>query len=301
MKAPVKYSAILGMIQDEVLQTFGLWRELFGDDEVEIGDLEDRLIERIHEEMFPVDLDAAWEEYMQIGEPLVNCALWPGSYSIVWEDGGIINHEWARCVGYPLAGLLMECASGMFDVLDFPATAGGYLEAHGIFLPEGAADVCCCLDDMIDVLEHMRPPLNGAAFVLQCLCRRSGHVFIDFSPYDEESAFDYEFGFNPDDINRLRREYNEIRPKVEQFEAYVTWFESTPLAEDVVLRAVVSAVYGVDPLPGPPPKREGGREGPAGAGGTWDGKGKTLIEVFQATGAFGEEGEDGEEEEDDLG
>lgn len=248
MDAPVKLSAVLGILNDDgVLETVLLWRGLFGNEHVELCDMEDELLFRINRDFFPVDIDAVNEEYMQIGEPLIGLALWIQSFSILWEDGCSIDAwEFGRCVGYPLYGLLMECSAEAFDVDAFPDKATAYLGAHGIFLPKEAGDVTCCYEEMITVLERLKPPLDGAAFVLKCLCRKSENPFIDYSPYDQDSAFDYMYGFTVDDINSLKRAYDEIRPEVERFEAYKAWFEATSNAEDIVLRAVVGAVFGTE-------------------------------------------------------
>lgn len=253
MEAPIRLSAVLELLrEDETLQLLLLWHTLFPNAPVALEDLEDELLSRIDKELFPVDLNVIWQGYMEIGEPLFNCALWIEPFSIAWEDGcSLDSWHMARCVGYPLYGLLMECASGtMYDVEDFPDVAIAYLDAHGIYLPEDSGDVVCCYQDMISVLESLRPPLDGTAFVLKCLCRRDGNLFIDYSPDDENSAFDYLYGFNENDIRELAAMYNKIRTDVQKYEAYQAWFNATPLAEDIVLRAVVSAVFGTEVLDG---------------------------------------------------
>jgi len=206
-----------------------LWRGVFQEDPpagYSTWDLEIELVQRVHLELFPVDLEVM-DMYVNSGEDPFQAPIPIDGAGIGWEFESLCYlPEYAQ----PMIAVLVAAGEIDADTLD-SELEGWWSDRNYHEIPRLRWP-----GDALERLGQLPDDLNGLATLYHCVMKDTGNEFIDISGGDWAMEYleDFEF-WTVEGIQRLTREFDQLRDQVYRLQSYLQWFEHTPGSEHRVL------------------------------------------------------------------
>lgn len=245
---PPSYGWIRTWLEDYTLRlhVVALWEDVFGgvpedlrDGQHGAWDLEERFVEKVDDELFPLDpeyRDVVWNA----GERMMEGYIWPRGYGVAWEMQDLDTLHQAE-----ILVLATVYQSGVVDPPEmsywrpsgdaFDDELLSYTLARGIEIPAWRRPPTLdALHAFHRALRALDAPLDGLADVLTTLLKTSGNLFLDQVGYywcgEYDGAYEYLFCWCPTCIDSLRQQYDQARPAIERLKTLKDWYNSDPAA-----------------------------------------------------------------------
>ena len=205
-----------------------LWRGIFHEEPPEewsAWDTEINFVARVNNELFPVDL-SAMDMYVNSGEDPFQVPIPIDGAGIAWEFESLCYlPEYAQ----PMIAVLGAAGEINADTLDGELESWwndrNYHETPRLRWPGNA----------LERLGQLPDGLNGLATLYHCIMKDTGNEFIDVSSdWEMEYLEDFEF-WTVEGIQRLTREFDQMRDQAYRLQTYLQWFEHIPGSESRVL------------------------------------------------------------------
>jgi len=188
-------------------------------------DLEIELVQRVHLELFPVDLEVM-DMYVNSGEDPFNALIPIAGSGIAWE------FEILDCLpdyAQPMVAILNATgeieSDELSDNLEGWWNDRNYREIPRLRWP----------GDALERLQQLPNELNGLATLYHCITKDTGNEFIDTSTdWAMEYILDFEF-WTVEGIQILASEFAEVRDQYYRLQVYIQWFEHILGSESRVL------------------------------------------------------------------
>jgi len=229
----LSYSTMIGAVDDGYLSAYRNARRLYGqifpESRKPTGgpyDVEVQLLGRIHNELFPVDLEA-YDEVVWGGETFALwLPIWPESYGIPWEVCPVhhVEDHYAPIGAAAISGLQPEYEHMQAYADERYNDALGWLARKGFTQYKVVTDQ----SRIFEQLNALPVPFNGMAVAYQCFTRASGNSFIDNVPAMWDGEYeDWETrnGWTAWAVEMYALDYRAAKPKLAQLQAYIDWFK----------------------------------------------------------------------------
>jgi len=223
-----RYSYLAWWLEDIAQSCYikSLWHGVFHEapPDGDTWNTEIDFVARVNNELFPVDL-SVMDMYVNSGEDPFQAPIPIDGAGIAWEFESLCYlPEYAQ----PMIAILGAAGEIDADTLELDGwwSDRNYHEIPRLRWP----------GDALERLGQLPDDLNGLATLYHCVMKDTGNEFIDISGGDWAMEYleDFEF-WTVEGIQRLTREFDQLRDQVYRLQSYLQWFEHTPGSEHRVL------------------------------------------------------------------